>query len=113
MALLHSVSECCCNRSNDNAICESFLWFTPVDESSGKVLTNAGVKFLQKKTFELKQYTGQGYVNAANPTGKTSCVQDYFTSKFIGVFMSRGRHNLNVLGDATISSVKSVLCLVS
>jgi hypothetical protein len=71
------------------------------------------VKFLQKK-IELKQYTGQGYDNAANVTGNNSCVQDYLTSKFIGFLVSRGRHNLNqVPSDAAISSVKSVLCLVS
>lgn len=36
-------------------------------------LTDANVKFLQKKIFELKQYTGQDYDNAStsNVTGKT------------------------------------------
>jgi hypothetical protein len=34
-------------------------------------LTDANVKFLQKKKFDLNQYIGQGYDNAASVTGKT------------------------------------------
>ena len=71
------------------------------------------MKFLEKNKFELKHYRGQGYDNAANMTGKNSCVHDYCTSKYIGVLL-RGRHNLNhVLSDAAKSPVESVLCLVS
>jgi len=74
-------------------------------------LTDANVKFLQKKKSELKQYTGQGYDNAANVTGKTVVYKTTLHKNLLVFNVTRTSQSASC--DAAISSAKCVLCLVS
>jgi hypothetical protein len=47
------------NENNDNEICEPFLGFASIDDSSGKGFTDV-LKYLEKNKLELKLCRGQG-----------------------------------------------------
>jgi hypothetical protein len=62
------------NENNGIEICEWFLRFTSLVDSSGKGLTDVILKFLEENKLELKHCRGQGYDSAANMKGKNSGV---------------------------------------
>jgi hypothetical protein len=63
------------NENADAEICERFLGFTSIDDSTGKGLSAVALKLLEKNKLELKHCRGQGYDNGANMKGKNSGVQ--------------------------------------
>jgi hypothetical protein len=48
------------NENNDNEICEWFLGFTSIEDSSSKGLTDVILKFLEKNKLEFEHYRRQG-----------------------------------------------------
>jgi hypothetical protein len=95
------------NENNDREICERFLEFTSVRDSSGKGLRDVILKFLKKNKLEAKHCRGQGYENVANMKGKNCGVQKRILDQNpLAFFMPRGCHNLSlVLRDAAKTSV--------
>ena len=58
------------NISNEKVeICERFLGFIPVLDSSGKGLSDLILEVLSKNNLDLKNCRGQGYGNGANMKG--------------------------------------------
>jgi hypothetical protein len=66
------------NENVDAEICERFLKFTYIDDSTGKGLSDVTLKLLEKNKLDLKHCRGQGYDNGAKAN---------FRSKSIGIFM--------------------------
>ena len=99
------------NISNEKVeICERFLGFIPVLDSSDKGLSDLILEVLSKNNLDLKNCRGQGYDNGANMKGKHSGVQKRILDQNpLAVFLPCGCHSLNlVLCDAAKSSVKSI-----
>jgi hypothetical protein len=96
------------NESNRIEICQTFLEFTSIHDSSGKELTDVIPKFVEKYKLELKHRRGQAYGNATYMKGIKSGVQGEFRSKSIGIFIPCWCQNMNlVLCGAAKYSAKS------
>jgi hypothetical protein len=98
------------NENADAEICEQFLGFTSIDDSTGKELSDVTLKLLERNKFELKHCRGHGYNNAANMKGKNRGVKNRILDQNpLAFFMPCRCHNLNlVLCDAAKTSIKSV-----
>jgi hypothetical protein len=98
------------NENSDDEICEQFLGFTSIDDSTSNRISDVTLKLLEKNKLELKHCRGQGYDNGVNMKGKNSAVQKQIVDQNpLAFFMPCGCHNLNlVLCDVAKSSVKYV-----
>lgn len=91
---------------------EHFLGFLPVEDSSGKGLTEVLLSELSTRNIPLKNMRGQGYDNGSNMRGKHHGVQkrilDLNSRAF---FVPCGNHSLNlVVNDAVLSCPVAVDC---
>ena len=76
-------------------VCESFLGFKPLLDSTGEGLTEV---ILEENKLDLKNCRGQGYDNGANMKGKNSGVQQRILDKnSLEFFLPCGCHNLCLL----------------
>ena len=91
-------------------VCESFLGFKPITDSTGEGLTQYIFDMLVEYKLELANCRGQGYDNGANMKGKNSGVQKRILDKnSLAFYLPCGCHNLClVLCDAAKSSVISI-----
>lgn len=91
-------------------ICESFIGFDPILDSTGAGLTTAILNMLQVNGLELKNCRGQGYDNGSNMKGKNIGVQKrILTLNPLAFFLTCGCHNLClILCDAAQTSVMSI-----
>lgn len=66
-----------CNNDNvtEVIICEYFLAFILVEKTTGEVITEYIVEFLQKHRIPLENMRGQGYDNGSNMKGREAGVQ--------------------------------------
>jgi hypothetical protein len=108
--------------TNENAnaeICERFLGFTSIDDSTGKGLSYVTLKLLEKSKLELKHCRGQGYDNEANMKVKNSGVQKQILDQnSLAFFMLCGCHNLNLVlcnvakSFGVLGRLFSICCLI-
>ena len=87
---------------------EHFIAFLPVEETSGKGLSNVLLQELEKLQLSTKDIHGQGYDNGANMKGHKSGLQArILESNPRAFFAPCACHNLNLLlSDMAKSSVK-------
>jgi hypothetical protein len=86
------------NEIVDAEICERFLGFTSIHDSTGKGLSDVTLKLLEKNKLELKHYRSQGYDNGANMKAKNSGVQKQILDQNpLEFFMPCGCHIGNLL----------------
>jgi hypothetical protein len=80
------------NLTNENAyaeICERFLGFTAIDDSTGKGLSDVTLKLTEKYELQSKHCRSQGYDNGTNMKGKNSGVQKRILDQNPFVFLCR------------------------
>ncbi|XP_069460610.1 zinc finger MYM-type protein 1-like [Ambystoma mexicanum] len=89
---------------------EHFVCFKPVDDSTGKGLTELFINILNENKIMLEHCRGQGYDNGANMKGKHSGFQARILALNPRAFVVPcGCHSLNlVVSDAALSSLDSV-----
>ncbi|KAK7871552.1 hypothetical protein R5R35_010352 [Gryllus longicercus] len=98
------------NKNDEVEICERFIEFTTISDSTGQGLSGVIMELLQRNQLQLKNCRGQGYDNGANMKGKHNGVQRKILDlNPLAFFMPCGCHSLNLLlCDAAKTSVKSV-----
>ena len=91
-------------------ICESFLDFFEITDTSGKGMSETVLKKLQEYDLDISNCRGQGYDNGANMKGKHSGLQKQILEKNKrAFFVPCGCHSLNlVLSDPAKTSVPTV-----
>ena len=62
-------------------VCESFLGFKPILDSTGEGLTKVILEMLEENKLDLKNCRDQGYDNGVNMKGKNSGVQKRILDK--------------------------------
>ena len=89
---------------------EHFMGFIPVEESTGKALTDSLLCMLQNLGLSLQDCRGQGYDNGANMKGKNVGVQKRIRDlNPKALFVPCACHSLNlVVCDAAKSSVQAL-----
>jgi hypothetical protein len=99
-----------CDNDIEVEICERFMGFLQIDDSTGRGLTGVILGFLQIKNIKLQHCQGQGYDNGANMKGKNKGVQSRILDlNPLAVYIPCGCHSLKLLRcDAAKSSVKSI-----
>ncbi|XP_046587870.1 uncharacterized protein LOC124293018 [Neodiprion lecontei] len=96
---------------NTVEICEHFIGFVVVDDTTGKGLYETLLDILKSNNLELNNCRGQGYDNGSNMKGKNRGVQArILKDNKRAFFVSCSCHNLNlVVSDAGHSSVTAEL----
>jgi len=97
-------------KKNEAVICEHFLGFVPINDSTGKGLSDCLLNVLAELKLNINDLRGQGYDNGANMRGKHNGVQ----KKILQInprafFVPCSAHSLNlVVNDAAKMSFEIV-----
>lgn len=97
-------------KKNEAVICEHFLGFVPINDSTGKGLSDCLLNILAELKLNINDLRGQGYDNGANMRGKHNGVQ----KKILQInprafFVPCSAHSLNlVVNDAAKMSFEII-----
>ncbi|XP_051170468.1 zinc finger MYM-type protein 1-like [Leptopilina boulardi] len=99
-----------CEPGEEPSIEEHFLGFIPVEESTGKALTDTLLSTLEEMKIPLSNMRGQGYDNGSNMKGKHAGVQARILSlNPLAFFVNCGTHSMNLsVNDAALSCTEAV-----
>ncbi|XP_043469454.1 zinc finger MYM-type protein 1-like [Leptopilina heterotoma] len=95
----------CCEPGQEPSIEEHFLGFIPVEESTGKALTDTLLSTLEEMKLPLSNMRGQGYDNGSNMKGKHAGVQARILNlNPLAFYVNCGSHSMNLaVNDAALS----------